>query len=73
MTDWMPETVIKRLTQRLGSFFKNGKFSFGAFGASVDYDGSSKEAGHLAIKDRTVSAFSNIIAGLEEISEPERK
>jgi len=73
MTDKMPDTVIKRLSQRLGTFFKNGKFSFGAFGANVGYDGSTKEINDTAIKDRAVSAFSNIIAGLDEIVEPERK
>lgn len=73
MTDRMPDTVIKRLTLRLGTFFKNGKFSFGAFGANVGYDGASKEAEFLAIKDRAVSAFSNIIAGIDEITEPDRK
>ena len=73
MTDRMPDSVIKRLTQRLGTFFKNGKFSFGAFGAKVGYESKSKEAEHLAIKDRAVSAFSNIIAGLDEITEPSQK
>jgi Cdc6-like AAA superfamily ATPase len=29
MTDRMPESVIQRLTQRLGSFFRNGKFTVG--------------------------------------------
>lgn len=73
MTDKMPETVIKRLTQRLGTFFKNGKFSFGAFGANLGYEGTGKENKDTAIKDRAISAFSNIIAGLEEITESEYK
>jgi Cdc6-like AAA superfamily ATPase len=73
MTDKMPESMIKRLSQRLGTFFKNGKFSFGAFGANVEYDGASKQEKDMAIKDRAVSAFSNIIAELDEITEPERK
>ncbi len=73
MTDKMPDTVIKRLTQRLGTFFKNGKFSFGAFGANVGYDGTGKENKDTVIKDRAISAFSNIIAGLDEILESERK
>lgn len=73
MTDKMPESVIKRLSQRLGTFFKNGKFSFGAFGANVVYDGTSKQAKDMAIKDRAVSAFANIIAGLDEITEQERE
>ena len=41
MTDRMPESVIQRLSQRLGSFFKNGKFSVGAFGATIDIEGSN--------------------------------
>jgi Cdc6-like AAA superfamily ATPase len=73
MTDKMPESVIKRLSQRLGTFFKNGKFSFGAFGANVEYDGASKQAKDMAIKDRAVSAFTNIIAGLDEITELDHK
>jgi len=73
MTDKMPESVIKRLSQRLGTFFKNGKFTFGAFGANVGYDAISKEVKNMAIKDRAVSAFANIIAGLDEITEPEHK
>ena len=73
MTDKMPDTVIKRLTQRLGTFFKNGKFSFGAFGANLGYEGTGEENKDTVIKDRAISAFSNIIAGLEEITESEDK
>lgn len=73
MTDKMPESVIKRLSQRFGTFFKNGKFSFGAFGANIEYDGTSKQVKDMAIKDRAVSAFTNIVAGLEEMTETEGK
>lgn len=75
MTDRMPETVINRLTQRLGNFFKNGKFTVGAFGASLGYEGedSSTEQTSMVIKDRAISALSNIISGLDEIIEPEKK
>lgn len=74
MTDRMPDSVIARLSQRLGSFFKNGKFTFGAFGAKVGYDGSANgEEENLVIKDRAVSAFSNIIAGLDEVTDPDKK
>ena len=74
MTDRMPETVIARLSQRLGGFFKNGKFTFGAFGAKLGYEGSTKgDEENLVIKDRAVSAFSNIIAGLDEVGEPDKK
>lgn len=76
MTDRMPENVIQRLTQRLGSFFKNGKFTVGAFGTSVGYEGGGAPATDqpaMVIKDRAVSALSNIVSGLDEIADPERK
>lgn len=77
MTDRMPESVIHRLGQRLGNFFKNGKFSIGAFGATAEYDGTSSnktaEQDFIVIKDRAVSVFSNIISGIEEITEDQKK
>jgi hypothetical protein len=76
MTDRMPENVIQRLTQRLGTFFKNGKFTVGAFGTSVAYDGggmSEADQPAMVIKDRAVSALSNIVSGLDEVSDPEHK
>jgi hypothetical protein len=76
MTDRMPEAVIQRLTQRLGGFFKNGKFTVGAFGASVGYDAakhSEDEQPAMVIKDRAVSALSNIVSGLDEVTDPARK
>jgi len=76
MTDRMPDTVLKRLTNRLGNFFKNGKFTIGAFGASATYEGSSSstpEETLLAMKDRAVSVFSNIISGLDEVQNTEDK
>jgi hypothetical protein len=76
MTDRMPENVIQRLTQRLGSFFKNGKFTVGAFGTSMGYEGGGTPAADqpaMVIKDRAVSALSNIVSGLDEVNDPERK
>ena len=73
MTDRMPDTVVKRLTERLGSFFKNGKFTVGAFGSSVAYEGVSTPEHQMVIKDRAVSALSNIVSGLDEISDPQKK
>lgn len=76
MTDRMPEPVIHRLTQRLGNFFKNGKFTIGAFGATAEYDGSggrAVEPDFTLIKDRAVSVFSNIISGLDEVEEDQKK
>jgi hypothetical protein len=70
MTDRMPDSVIHRLSQRLGNFFKNGKFTFGAFGASATVEGEVKKEDKLTvIKDRAVSVFSNIISGIDELKD----
>lgn len=76
MTDRMPQNVIDRLSQRLGNFFKNGKFTVGAFGSSIGYEGTSEsttEQAAMIIKDRAVSALSNIISGLDEAVDPNCK
>lgn len=74
MTDRMPESVIQRLSQRLGNFFKNGKFTFGAFGASATVEGEVKSEDKLTvIKDRAVSVFSNIISGIDEMKDDPKK
>lgn len=76
MTDRMPETIINRLSQRLGNFFKNGKFTVGAFGASIGYESggeTSVQQENMIIKDRAISALSNIIGGLDEDNNSERK
>ncbi len=74
MTDRMPESVIQRLSQRLGNFFKNGKFTFGAFGASATVEGEVKAEDKLTvIKDRAVSVFSNIVSGIDELKDDPKK
>jgi len=75
MTDRMPESVIQRLTQRLGAFFKNGKFTVGAFGAETSFESakSNPEETFTVVKDRAVSALSNIISGLEEIKDGDKR
>jgi hypothetical protein len=76
MTDRMPESVLKRLSQRLGGFFKNGKFTVGAFGSSVGYENKDAKPGEqefLIMKDRAVSALSNIVSGLEEMTDDSKR
>lgn len=66
LTDQLPSTAIARLTERVGSIFKGGKFSFGAF--SVDLrnpqDGTPAEA-KRQLKDQAVSVLTNILKSLE--------
>lgn len=74
MTDRMPDSVINRLSQRLGNFFKNGKFTFGAFGVSATVEGEVKVEDKLTIiKDRVVSVFSNIVSGIDELKDDPKK
>lgn len=76
MTDRMPETILNRLSHRLGNLFKNGKFNIGVFGTSIGYEGNAKASQEdpiLIIKDRAVSVLSNIISGFEEIVDENKK
>lgn len=68
LTDKIPSPVLSRLTERLGSLFKNGKFTLGAFGVQAGFeagDGDSKNTEQY-LKDQAVSALTNILAGLKE-------
>jgi len=75
LTDRMPKSVLDRLSSRLGSYFKNGKFTVGAFGSSASYEHGSKEEASVpqVLKDRAVSALSNIITGIEEATDASKK
>ncbi len=71
LTDKLPASSIKRLTERLGDLFTKGKFSFGAFGVNVALD-----SGQMGLpldnnieqyfKDQAVSVLTNILLGLKE-------
>ena len=67
LTDQLPKSVIERMGSHLGSFFKNGKFTLGAFGTTVGVDKSETpaEVEHY-LKDQAVSILTNILKGLEE-------
>lgn len=77
MTDRMPESVLSRLANRLGGIFREGKFSFGPFEVNASLSPDRTAATHneqlLAVKDRAVSVFSNIINGLDDIKDPAQK
>ena len=65
LTDKLPSSAIAHITERMGTFFKNGKFSFGAFGISIGLDkvkGSEKVAPtNTHLKDVAISALTNIL------------
>lgn len=61
LTDDLPETAIQQLTNKLGGIFKNGKFSFGAFGLSASLDSSQAGEKETHFRDQMISSLSNII------------
>ena len=64
LTDQLPLAALKRLADRLGSIFKNGKFSFGAFSVELEKPLKADHEQHL--KDQAVSVLTNILEGLDE-------
>ena len=68
LTDQLPKSAIDRLSSHLGSFFKRGKFSLGAFGVKAEVDkisGNSPED-DMYLKDQAISILTNILKGIEE-------
>ncbi len=64
LTDRLPSGAITQITERMGNFFKNGKFSFGAFGVSIGIEqnkGGEKAATKFYLKDVAISALTNIL------------
>ena len=59
LTDGMPESSLEHLSKRLGGLFKNGKFSFGAFGLNLKVD--KNESQKQLFKDQIVSSLTNLI------------
>lgn len=71
LTDKLPSSTIARLGERVGNFFQSGKFSFGAFGAAVGFEGHQVSLSHQDdreqfLKDQAVSVLTNILTGLRE-------
>lgn len=60
LTDDLPETTLQQLTNKLGGIFKNGKFSFGAFGFNASLDNQSTEH-EIYFRDQIISSLSNIV------------
>ncbi len=69
LTDQLPNPIIKRLGERLGAIFKDGKFSFGAFGVNLEVEKKGKPQGEIFLKDQIISILKNIIKGVEASEE----
>lgn len=65
LTDSMPELWLSRLATRLGDIFKNGKFSFGAYGMQGALE-TGTAARSVAVRDDAISILSNIVTSLRE-------
>lgn len=65
LTEKMSTGVIDRMQKHLGNLFSNGKFSIGAFGASVEVAGSGEQE-ETTVRDQVISILSNIITAVRE-------
>lgn len=61
ITEVLPDSSIKKLRDRLGGLFKQGKFAFGAFGMNVNLDVKKTKEGKQFFKDQVVSSLTNLI------------
>ena len=61
ITEVLHDSSLKKLSDRLGGLFKNGKFSFGAFGMNVGIDNRENKETKQFFKDQIVSGLTNII------------
>ena len=68
LTDQLPKSAIDRLSSHLGSFFKEGKFSLGAFGVKAEIDKNPEKSSedNMYLKDQAISILTNILKGIEE-------
>ena len=68
LTDQLPKTAIDRLSSHLGSFFKEGKFTLGAFGVKAEIDKTLEKSPEddMYLKDQAISILTNILKGIEE-------
>ena len=61
ITDILPDTSLKKLSDRLGGLFKQGKFSFGAFGMNINIESNERGERKQFFKDQIVSSLTNLI------------
>ena len=75
LTDQLSKSVIDRLGSHLGSFFKEGKFSLGAFGVKAEVDKISEKPFEedMYLKDQAISILTNILKGIEEDKSKEKR
>ena len=65
LTDEVPHSWLGKIGERLGTLFKNGKFSLGAFGVSASVDAQSVDKG-VILRDQAISILSNLVTTLRE-------
>jgi Cdc6-like AAA superfamily ATPase len=65
LTEKMSSGVIDKMQKHLGNLFSNGKFSIGAFGASVEISGGERK-NETTVRDQAISILSSVIAAIRE-------
>ena len=61
ITDKLHDSSLKKLSDRLGGLFENGKFSFGAFGTKINMDLTKNPQIRQTFKDQMISSLTNLI------------
>lgn len=70
LTDSLDSDILQKLKDHLGGLFKNGKFTIGAFGASIDIEGPERNKNIVNIRDQLISILSNIIKEVRSSDKP---
>ena len=66
ITDNLPTKSLDRLKKQLGGLFQDGKFKFGAFGASIELGKPETAVESQFFRDQITSSLSNIISASVE-------
>jgi len=72
LTDEVPHSWLGKIGDRLGTLFKNGKFSLGAFGVSASVDAKAIDKA-VTLRDQAISILSNLVATLREAEAADRR
>jgi hypothetical protein len=72
LTDEVPHSWLGKIGERLGTLFKNGKFSLGVFGVSASIDAKAVEKS-VTLRDQAISILSNLVTTLREAEAADKR
>ena len=72
LTDEVPRSWLTKIGDRLGTLFKNGKFSLGVFGVSASVDAKTAERA-VTLRDQAIAILSNLVTTLREADAADKR